>query len=246
MSDSSVISYENKKRGYNSDLCRPKFAIMDPELTLTLPDYQTCAGCSDIMMHTMERYFTNGSKMEITDALAEGLLRTVMKYAAILHVDPQNYQARAEIMWASSLSHNGLTGCGNDGNDFASHRLEHELGALYDVTHGAGLTAVWPSWARYVYKNCLPRFVKFAVNVMGVAPGATDEETALAGIAAMEDYFRSIGMPVTIQELLGRVISEDEVQQLTKNCVLATGGKVGNAMALYEEDMANIYRMAKI
>ena len=246
MSDSSVISYENKKRGYNSDLCRPKFAIMDPELTLTLPDYQTCAGCSDIMMHTMERYFTNGSKMEITDALAEGLLRTVMKYASILHVDPQNYQARAEIMWASSLSHNGLTGCGNDGNDFASHRLEHELGALYDVTHGAGLTAVWPSWARYVYKNCLPRFVKFAVNVMGVAPGATDEETALAGIAAMEDYFRSIGMPVTIQELLGRVISEDEVQQLTKNCVLATGGKVGNAMVLYEEDMANIYRMAKI
>ena len=245
MSDSSVISYENKKRGYNSDLCRPKFAIMDPELTLTLPDYQTCAGCSDIMMHTMERYFTNGAKMEITDALAEGLLRTVMKYASILHVDPQNYQARAEIMWASSLSHNGLTGCGNDGNDFASHRLEHELGALYDVTHGAGLTAVWPSWARYVYKNCLPRFVKFAVNVMGVAPAATDEETALAGIAAMESYFSSIGMPVTIKELLGRVISEEEVLLLARNCALATGGKVGNAMVLNEADMANIYRMAK-
>ena len=245
MSDSSVISYENKKRGYNSDLCRPKFAIMDPELTLTLPDYQTCAGCSDIMMHTMERYFTNGAKMEITDALAEGLLRTVMKYASILHVDPQNYQARAEIMWASSLSHNGLTGCGNDGNDFASHRLEHELGALYDVTHGAGLTAVWPSWARYVYKNCLPRFVRFAVNVMGVAPAATDEETALAGIAAMESYFSSIGMPVTIKELLGRVISEEEVLLLARNCALATGGKVGNAMVLNEADMANIYRMAK-
>ena len=245
MSDSSVISYENKKRGYNSDLCRPKFAIMDPELTLTLPDYQTCAGCSDIMMHTMERYFTNGAKMEITDALAEGLLRTVMKYASILHVDPQNYQARAEIMWASSLSHNGLTGCGNDGNDFASHRLEHELGALYDVTHGAGLTAVWPSWARYVYKNCLPRFVKFAVNVMGVTPGGTDEETALAGIAAMESYFSSIGMPVTIKELLGRVISEDEVLLLAKNCALATGGKVGSAMILYETDMANVFRMAK-
>ena len=245
MSDSSVISYENKKRGYNSDLCRPKFAIMDPELTLTLPDYQTCAGCSDIMMHTMERYFTNGAKMEITDALAEGLLRTVMKYASILHVDPQNYQARAEIMWASSLSHNGLTGCGNDGNDFASHRLEHELGALYDVTHGAGLTAVWSSWARYVYKNCLPRFVKFAVNVMGVAPEATDEETALAGIAAMESYFSSIGMPVIIKELLDRVISEEEVLLLARNCALATGGKVGNAMVLNETDMANIYRMAK-
>lgn len=245
MSDSSVISYEGKKRGYNSDLCRPRFAIMDPELTVTLPDYQTCAGCSDILMHTLERYFTNGSKLEITDALAEGLLRTVMKYAAILHNDPTNYQARAEVMWASSLSHNGLTGCGNDGNDFASHRLEHELGALYNVTHGAGLTAVWPSWARYVYKSCLPRFVKFAVNVMGVAPTASDEETALLGIAAMEDYFRSIGMPVTIEELLGRTISEEEVLLLARNCALATGGKVGSAMVLYEADMANIFHMAK-
>ena len=244
MSDSSVISYEGKKRGYNSDLCRPRFAVMDPELTLTLPDYQTCAGCSDILMHTMERYFTNGSKMQITDALAEGLLRTVMKNAAVLHHDPENYQARAEVMWCSSLSHNGLTGCGNDGNDFASHRLEHELGALYDVTHGAGLTAVWPSWARYVYRNCLPRFVQFAVNVIGVVPAATDEETALLGIAAMENYFRSIGMPVTLSELLGRTVSEEEIQTLAHNCALATGGKVGSAMVLYEEDMANIYRMA--
>ena len=244
MSDSSVISYEGKKRGYNSDLCRPRFAVMDPELTLTLPDYQTSAGCSDILMHTMERYFTSGSKMQITDALAEGLLRTVMKNAAVLHRDPQNYQARAEVMWCSSLSHNGLTGCGNDGNDFASHRLEHELGALYDVTHGAGLTAVWPSWARYVYRNCLPRFVQFAVNVMGVVPAATDEETALLGIAAMEHYFRSIGMPVTLSELLGRTVSEEEIQTLAHNCALATGGKVGSAMVLYEEDMANIYRLA--
>ena len=245
MSDSSVISYEDKKRGYNSDLCRPKFAIMDPELTLTLPDYQTCAGCSDILMHTMERYFTTGSKLEITDALAEGLLRTVMKYAAVLHEDPTNYEARAEVMWAGSLSHNGLTGCGNDGNDFASHRLEHELGALYGVTHGAGLTAVWPSWARYVYKNCLPRFVRFARNVMCVEAGLSDEETALEGIATMEDYFRSIGMPVTLKELLGKTVSEEEIRLLAKNCALATGGKVGSAMVLYEEDMANIYRMAK-
>ena len=244
MSDSSVISYEDKKRGYNSDLCRPKFAIMDPELTMTLPDYQTCAGCSDILMHTMERYFTNGNKMEITDALAEGLLRTVMKYASVLHKDPLNYEARAEVMWASSLSHNGLTGCGNDGNDFASHRLEHELGALYGVTHGAGLTAVWGSWARYVYKNCLRRFVRFAVNVMGVDPRNSDEETALKGIASMEDFFQSIGMPVSLQELLGKAISEEEILLLARNCALATGGKVGNAMVLYEEDMANIYRMA--
>lgn len=244
MSDSSVISYEDKKRGYNDDLCRPKFAIMNPELTVTLPDYQTCAGCSDILMHTMERYFTNGNKMEITDAIAEGLLRTVMKYASILHKDPSDYNARAEIMWASSLSHNGLTGCGNDANDFASHRLEHELGAMYGVTHGAGLTAVWPGWARYVYRNCMPRFVRFATNVMGVEPGTTDEETALKGIAAMESFFRSIGMPVTLKELLGKVPSEEEILLLAKNCTAAVGGRVGSAMSLDEKDMANIYRMA--
>lgn len=243
MSDSSVISFEDKKRGCNSDLCRPRFAVMDPALTETLPAYQTAAGCADILMHTMERYFVNGSRMELTDALAEGLLRTVMRYAVLLRDDPHNYEARAEIMWAGSLSHNGLTGCGNDANDFASHRLEHELGAMYDVTHGAGLTAVWGSWARYVYQNCLNRFVRFATNVMCVAPAATDEQTALAGIAAMEDFFRSIGMPTNLKEL-GVSPSEDDILLLAKNCAKATGGKLGSAKTLYEADMANIYRMA--
>lgn len=243
MSDSSVISYEDKKRGCNSDLCRPKFAIMNPQITATLPAYQTAAGCSDILMHTMERYFVQGPKMEITDAIAEGLLRTVMHYAQVLRDDPENYEARAEILWAGSLSHNGLTGCGNDGNDFASHRLEHELGALYDVTHGAGLTAVWGSWARYVYKNCLHRFVRFAKNVMQVE-GATDEETAIKGIEAMEDFFRSIGMPTNLREL-GVNPTEDDILLLAKNCAKATGGRLGSARKLDEEDMANIYRMAK-
>ena len=243
MSDSSVISYEDKKRGCNSDLCRPRFAVMNPALTATLPAYQTAAGCSDILMHTMERYFVQGPKMELTDAIAEGLLRTVMRFAQVLVSHPEDYEARAEIMWAGSLSHNGLTGCGNDGNDFASHRLEHELGAMYDVTHGAGLTAVWGSWARYVYKNCLSRFVRFAKNVMQVE-GATDEETALLGISAMEDFFRSIGMPTNLMEL-GVAPNENDILLLAKNCAKATGGKVGSAMPLYEADMANIYRMAK-
>jgi alcohol dehydrogenase YqhD (iron-dependent ADH family) len=216
---------------------------MNPALTATLPAYQTAAGCSDILMHTMERYFVQGPKMELTDAIAEGLLRTVMRFAQVLVSDPENYEARAEIMWAGSLSHNGLTGCGNDGNDFASHRLEHELGAMYDVTHGAGLTAVWGSWARYVYKNCLSRFVRFAKNVMQVE-GATDEETALLGISAMEDFFRSIGMPTNLKEL-GVAPNENDILLLAKNCAKATGGKVGSAMPLYEADMANIYRMAK-
>lgn len=243
MSDSSVISYEDKKRGVNSDLCRPKFALMNPALTATLPAYQTAAGCSDILMHTMERYFVNGHRMELTDAIAEGLLRTVIRYAKVLRDDPENYEARAEIMWAGSLSHNGLTGCGNDAGDWACHRLEHELGAMYDVTHGAGLTAVWGSWARYVMKNCLARFVRFATNVMHVEPGKTDEETALKGVEAMEDFFRSIGMPTNLSEL-GVNPTEDEIKLLAKNCAIATNGKVGSAMPLYEADMEAIYRMA--
>ena len=178
MSDSSVITKEEGlvKRGYSSDYSRPKFAIMNPELTMTLPDYQTACGCTDIMMHTMERYFTQGGNMEITDAIAEGLLRTVMNNAKILVKDPKNYEARAEVMWAGSLAHNDLTGCGNDGGDWMTHKLEHELGGLYDVAHGAGLAAIWGSWARYVYKNCLPRFKKFALNVMGVENAGSDEK----------------------------------------------------------------------
>ena len=196
MSNSSVITNEDtgEKRGYRNDLCRVKLALMDPELTTTLPPYQTAAGCTDILMHTLERYFTQGGNMELTDQIAEGLMRTVMKNALILRDDPANYDARAEVMWASSLSHNDLTGLGADGMDFVSHGMEHELGGMFDVTHGAGLSAVWPSWARYVYRDCLPRFVKFARTVMDVE-GTSDEDTALKGIAALEDFFRSIHMP---------------------------------------------------
>ena len=183
-SNSSVITRvdTHQKRAYNDDISRPKFALMDPELTKTLPDYQTESGCADIMMHTMERYFTNGGNMELTDALAEGLLRTVMKNAVILHTDPANYEARAEVMWAGSLSHNGLTGCGIASGDFMSHKLEHEMGGMFDVTHGAGLAALWPSWARYVYKDCLPRFVRFARNVMGVTTADAISDRTFEGV----------------------------------------------------------------
>ena len=214
-SRSSVITNEKtlEKRAYDDNLARPKFAIMNPEFTKTLPDYQTESGCTDIMMHTMERYFTNGGNMEITDALAEGLLRTVMENAKILHTEPDNYDARAEIMWAGSLAHNDLTGCGNDGGDFMSHKLEHELGGRFDVTHGAGLAAIWPNWARYVYKDCLPRFVKYAKNVMGVTAGDSEEETALLGIKAMEEFYHSIGMPVNLKEL-GIHPTEEQIREM--------------------------------
>jgi len=245
-SNSCVITNEKtgRKRAYDDDIARPKFAVMNPELTKTLPDYQTQSGCTDIMMHTMERYFTQGGNMELTDEIAEGLLRTVMKYAQILHSDPENYEARAEIMWAGSLAHNGLTGCGNDGGDFMSHMLEHEMGGMFDVTHGAGLAAIWPSWARYVYKNCLPRFTRYAVKVMDVEPGADDEETALKGIAAMEDFYHSIGMPVNMTEL-GISPTEEEILEMARSCADAVGGSKGSAKLLSEDDFANIYRMAK-
>ena len=246
MSDSSVITREEgrMKRGYNSDLCRPRFAVMDPELTMTLPDYQTACGCADILMHTMERYFTNGGNMEITDALAEGLLRTVMRNALILSEDPQNYDARAEIMWAGSLSHNGLTGCGNDGGDWMTHKLQHELGGLYDVAHGAGLTALWGSWARYVCKSCLPRFRQFALNVMGVEPVGSDEEIALKGIEAMEAFFRRIHMPTNLREL-GVSAAEEDLVTMAHKCAVGVGGAKGSARLLREEDMLAIYRAAR-
>lgn len=247
MSRNVVITNEEtkKKRSFGDALARPKFAIMDPELTMTLPDYQTAAGCVDIMMHTMERYFTSGGNMQITDAIAEGLLRTVMQNANILRLNPKNYNARAEIMWASSLAHNGLTGCGNDGGDFATHNLEYELSGMFNVTHGAGLSALWGSWARYVYKVCLPRFVKFAVNVMGVdATGLSEEEVALRGIEDMEDFCRKIGMPTRIKEL-GIELTDAQIKEMAESCEKATGGSIGSAKRIYFDDMVNIYSAAR-
>ncbi len=248
MSNSSVITNEKTgtKRDYGNNMGRPKFAIMNPELTTTLPDYQTESGCTDIMMHTMERYFTQGGNMEVTDEIAEGILRTVMKYAEILHTDPTNYEARAEVMWASSLAHNDLTGCGNDGGDFASHMIEHEMGGMFDVTHGAGLAAVWPSWARYVYKEDLPRFVRYAEKVMGVTrtEGMSDEDVALAGIEAMEAFYHRIGMPVNMTEL-GISPTEEQMQKMAEDAVRAVGGPLGSAKKLEAEDVVKNYHMEK-
>ena len=245
-SNSSVITNDRtgEKRSYDSNLARPRFAIMNPEYTMSLPDYQTESGCVDIMMHTMERYFTNGGNMEITDALAEGLLRTVMKNAVILHQFPDNYEARAEVMWAGSLAHNGLTGCGNDGGDFMSHKLEHEMGGMFDVTHGAWLAAIWGSWARYVCPNCLHRFVQYAVNVMGVTHTGCDEETALKGIEAMEQFYRRIGMPTNMREL-GIHPTDEQIHEMAVRCAAACGARRGSARFLHTADMEAIYRMAR-
>ena len=245
MSNSSVITNEDGgiKRGYSNNMVRPKFAILNPELTMTLPDFQTACGCTDIMMHTMERYFTSAGNMELTDGIAEALLRTVIKNALILVEDPKNYEARAEVMWAGSLSHNGLTGCGNGGDDFATHRIEHEISGMFDVAHGAGLAAIWGSWARYVLDDCLPRFKQFATNVWSVEDSGDDREVALAGISRTEAFFKRIGMPISLRDF-GFELTDEVINELSEKCERAVGGKVGAAKVLYRDDFKKIYRMA--
>jgi len=245
MSNSSVITDEKTglKRSCKSDLSRPRFAVMDPELTVTLPDFQTQSGCADILMHTMERWFNASGTLELTDAIAAGLMKTVMKNARILRDHPDCYEARAEVMWASSLSHNGLTGCGSDGGDWAVHKIEHELGGMFDVTHGAGLAAVWGSWARYVLPECPKRFAEFAVQVMGVAPAESDEATARAGIEAVEDYYRSVGMPTNLREL-GVSPTEQQITRMAESAASVGGGRIGVVRRLDANDIAAIYRAA--
>lgn len=248
MSNSSVITNEEGwlKRSCNTDYGRCKFAIMNPEITYTLPQYQTQSGCTDILMHTMERYFTNVETMELTDVIAESLMRNVIRNAKILMKDPQNYEARAQVMWASSLAHNDLTGCGSVG-DFASHNIEHELGGLFDVTHGAGLAAIWGSWARYVYKHNAKRFAQFAVNVLGVYNHFDDpERTALEGIEAMEEFYRSIEMPISMTELLnGKQVTDAEIEEMADKCTKGGTQTLGNFIKLTKQDIIEIYKMAR-
>ena len=246
MSSSCVITNDEGmlKRGVNSDLCRCKFAIMNPERTYTLPPYQTAAGATDIMMHTMERYFSKYEDAMLTDAIAEALLKTVMTAAKEVMVVPDDYKHRAAIMWASSLSHNDLTECGTE-KDFACHKLEHELSGMFGVTHGAGLAAIWGSWARYVMDKHLTRFVKFAVNVMGVMQDFTDPRaTALRGIKAMEQFFKSIGMPICIEDLLNRQMTEDEIDELVDKCSRDGKMNIGAMEVLTPKDMKAIYKEA--
>ncbi len=181
--------------------------------------------------------------MGLTDGVAAALMRTVMKNAKILMENPGDYDARAEIMWAGSLSHNGLTGCGTDGGDWAAHQIEHEISAIFDVAHGAGLAAIWGSWARYVYKANPARFAQFAEDVFGIARSASDEETALAGISAMEDFYRAINMPVSIRGL-GIEPTETQVKQMAEKCESKFENGVGTMKKLFAADLEKIYKAA--
>ena len=246
MSNSSVITNEDGwlKRGLNNECCRCRFAVMDPTITYPLPDYQTASGASDVMMHTMERYFTAESDpMGLTDELAEGLLRSVMRDVQAALKNPQDYDARAGLMWASSLSHNGLTGCGTDGGDWSCHQLEHELGGKYDIAHGAGLCAVWSSWARTVMPANPARFAKFATRVLGVEAGANDVETANRGIDAMENFFHSIGMPTRISEM-GITPTDEDLHELAYKCTFMDTRTIGQFVVLDKQAIYEIYKKA--
>ncbi|MBP5798724.1 MAG: iron-containing alcohol dehydrogenase [Prevotella sp.] len=247
MSEASVITNEDGdvKLGYSNNLSRPKFAIMNPRRTMTLPPYQTAAGVTDMMMHTMERYFTKDDDMDFTTDIAEAMLRSIKDAVFAVLKNPEDYRYRAQIMWGGSLMHNGLTGCGV-ADDWATHQLEHELSGMFDVTHGAGLAAIWPSWARYVMHENLRRFVRFAVNVMDVPNDFTDPEgTALKGIEAMERFYHAIGMPINIKELIGKDITDEEIHEMTRKCSRDYTSTCGCLKVLKAEDMEAIYKMAR-
>ena len=247
MSESSVITNEDGdvKLGFSNDILRPKFAIMNPERTFTLPPYQTAAGVTDMMMHTMERYFTKDDDMDLTTDLAEAVLRRMKTAVFDVLKNPNDYRQRAQIMWGGSIAHWGLTGCGIS-DDWATHQLEHELSGMFDVTHGAGLAAVWPSWARYVMHENLSRFVRFAVNVMDVPNDFSDPEgTALKGIEAIERFYHAIGMPINIKELIGRDITDAEIKEMARKCSRNYTSTCGALKVLEAKDMEAIYNMAR-
>jgi len=245
MSNSMVITNEDGwfKRGCTTEIVRPKFAIMNPEITCTLSDYQTVCGIADIMAHVMERYFTNSTNVDFTDRLCEATMRAVIHNALLVLNNPHDYNARAEIMWAGTIAHNDLLSCGRIG-DWSSHQIEHELSGIYDVPHGAGLSVVFPAWMKYVYRHDVTRFAQFAVRVFGVDYSfASPEVTALEGIGRLKQFFKSIGLPVSLKEL---DIQDDRLEEMAQKCKIVNKqeGTIGNFVKLNQQDILNILKSA--
>ena len=241
-SPDSVITKEDGglKRGAGTDLIRPRFSVMNPELTCTLPPYQTASGATDIMAHVFERYFTNTTEVEITDRLCEAVLMTMIKETPRVIADPNNYDARANIMWAGMVAHNNIVGVGRE-QDWNSHRIEHELSALYDCAHGAGLAVIMPAWMEFVYEHNPMRFAQAAVRVWGCKMDfAHPEVTAREGIARFRSFLHSIGMPVNFAELGAK---EEDIPKLVETLGLGDG-KTGGFRSLTSQDIAEIYRIA--
>lgn len=241
-SPNTVITDEKTqvKKGTKSDLLRPKFSVLNPEFTCTLPPYQTAAGATDIMIHVCERYFSNTEEVEITDRLCEAVLKTVIYEAPRVMEDPEDYEARANIMWAGMLAHNNICGVGRV-QDWASHHIEHELSALYDVTHGAGLAVIAPLWMRYVLKINPHKLVMFATRVWDIPLDEENpEKTALQGIERFEAFLRQIGMPSSFEEIGAR---EEDIGQMTDK-LFGSKETEGNYVKLKREDVVRIYESA--
>lgn len=239
----SVITHENGmlKRATTGEALRPKFSILNPESTCTLSAYQTACGITDIMAHVCERYFTNTKDVEVTDRLCEGILKTMIEEAPKVMANLQDYQARANIMWAGMVAHNNLCGVGRE-QDWSSHDIEHELSSLYDVAHGAGLAVIMPAWMTYVLKHDVNRFVQFAVRVWGCDMNfAYPEITAHEGIDRFRSFLSSIGMPTNFKELGAK---EEDIPALVKHLGVTEHNKIGGFMQLGPKDVEAIYRLA--
>ena len=244
MSNSHVVTNQeyHLKRSLNHDLLRPVVSFMNPENTFTVSKYQTACGIVDILMHTFERYFTPETDNDLIDRISEGLMVAVKNAGLVAINEPENYEARATLMWASSLSHNGLTGCGKIA-PFPVHKMEHDFSGLFDVAHGAGLAVLFPAWARYIYRHDIRKFSQFANRVWGIEMDHEHpEKTAIRGIEAMTQYFRTIGMPTTMKEL---GISPSDYEKIVD--MTTKGGKIQiqSYFPLTREDILNIYRLAE-
>lgn len=244
-SESSVVTVITNeegliKRGYHSDAFLPKFAILNPELTMTLPLFQIACGAADILAHTFERYFTPTKSRDLTDRLCEGLMLSVIKNAEfVLTKGKPDYDSMAELMWASTIAHNGILGTGRK-EDWASHKFGHELSALFGITHGASLSIMFPAWMKYVYKKNLDLFAQFAERVFDVNPdGLTKQKTALKGIECLEKFYTKIGLPTRLSEI---EVDLNKIDEMAGKIV--SRGPVGNLVKLEKEDAIKIYRLA--
>lgn len=241
-SPSSVVTKEDGmlKRSIGTDLIRPRFSILNPALTCTLPAYQTACGATDIMAHVFERYFTNTKEVEITDRLCEAVLQTMVKETPRVIEDPNNYDARANIMWAGMVAHNNIVGVGR-AQDWNSHNLEHELSGLYDVAHGAGLAVVMPAWMEYVYHHDVMRFAQMATRVFGVPMNFADpEDTAVKGIKAFREFLSKIGMPINFEQLGAKA---EDIPVLVEKLGIGDGTR-GGFVTLDKAAVTKIYELA--
>lgn len=229
------------KLGMGSDLLRPKFALMNPELTFTLPPYQTAAGITDMLAHIMERYFTNTENVEITDRVAEGVMKAIINEAPKVIADPEDYDARANIMWSGTLAHNGVCSGGRE-EDWATHALEHEVSAVYGVTHGAGLAVMFPAWMTYAMKSNPKKLAQYARRVFDIDE-ADDAIAAASGIEALKGFLTSIGMPVNMKQL---GVENPDCELLARKVVENKGDSFGNYIKIDRPTAEEIYRIAAL